>query len=64
MLSLRQLSRQVPRGLARLSSTAARQTVRPTQLQSSPVFAALRSAASFSTSLSRRQGISELRRNS
>ncbi|KAI5205933.1 hypothetical protein E4T42_01770 [Aureobasidium subglaciale] len=50
MLSLRQLSRQLPRGLARLSSTAARQPLR------TPAFAAARcAAANFSTSLSRRQ---------
>ncbi|THW21969.1 hypothetical protein D6D17_00241 [Aureobasidium pullulans] len=54
MLSLRQLSRQLPRGLARLSSTAARQSIRTTQ-QTSPAFAAIRAAAHFSTSLSRRQ---------
>ncbi|CAC9887489.1 unnamed protein product [Aureobasidium pullulans] len=57
MLSLRQLSRQLPRGLARLSSTAARQSIRTTQ-QTSPAFAAIRAAAHFSTSLSRRQGAS------
>lgn len=52
MLSLRQLSRQLPRGVARLTSTAARQPLR------TPAFAAARTAAHFSTSLIRRQGVS------
>ncbi|KAH0239414.1 hypothetical protein KCU84_g25417, partial [Aureobasidium melanogenum] len=49
MLSLRQLSRQIPRGVARLTSTTARQPLR------TPAFAAARTAAHFSTSLIRRQ---------
>ena len=52
MLSLRQLSRQVPRSVARLTATAARQPLR------TPAFAAARTAAQFSTSLFRRQGVS------
>lgn len=52
MLSLRQLSRQLPRSVARLTSTAARQPLR------TPAFAAARTAAHFSTSLLRRQGVS------
>ena len=51
MLSLRQLSRQLPRSVARLTSTAARQPLR------TPAFAAARTAAHFSTSLLRRQGV-------
>lgn len=50
MLSLRQLSRSLPRGVARLTSTAARQPLR------TPAFAAARTAAHFSTSFIRRQG--------
>jgi hypothetical protein len=52
MLSLRQLSRQLPRSVARLTSTAARQPLR------TPAFAAAKTAAHFSTSLFRRQGAS------
>jgi complement component 1 Q subcomponent-binding protein len=52
MLSLRQLSRQLPRSVARLTSTAVRQPLR------TPAFAAARTAAHFSTSLLRRQGVS------
>ncbi|KAF7845844.1 hypothetical protein BT93_L0382 [Corymbia citriodora subsp. variegata] len=55
MLSLRLLSRQAPRGVARISSLAARQIQKPAQLQAlswGPAFApsSLRLAAQFSSS--------------